>query len=103
MRSGRIGHLAETVIVSLPSECSLAACEFRAVTRRVAGDDEIAFALVPWERVVWMVGSDFITLEIAMALIMADGENEVVGGQRKVDISGGVGIIIIRYRCLFSE
>jgi hypothetical protein len=79
MWSGRIGQLADAIIVHLPSISCLATFQLGCVARRVAGDDELTFAEVPWERVVGMEGGDGITLEdFAMILIAGD---ECIGGE----------------------
>jgi hypothetical protein len=67
--------LADAIIAHLTTVCFLAAVQFRAVTWRVACYNEFALALVPWEGVVRVVGSDTLTLKITMmALIRCDDE-----------------------------
>jgi len=67
----------------LSSICCLAALQFSAVTWRVACNDKFTCALIPWERVVGMVGGDAPTLEVAIVLISGDsrvGEVDIYFG-----------------------
>jgi hypothetical protein len=63
----------------LSSICCLATLQFSAVTWRVACNDKFTCALVPWERVVGMVGGDALTLEVAIFLVSGDGRVGEVG------------------------
>lgn len=70
--------MADASHTHLPTVCFLATFQFRDETRRVARYDEFTSALVPWERVIGVVGGDTFTLEVAMPII--SGGVVVVGG-----------------------
>ena len=85
--------MADAIIVNLLTICTLAAFQFCAVAWRVAGCDKLTSALIPWERVVWMVSGNSSTVKNTMALFSENdgGGWDVLSGGNCINFSSHYG------------